>query len=554
MKTAVRPTWTTGTTAVIKTGTWRAALPQHRYAPSPCHAACPLHGDIAEWIGQARAGDFAAAWQTLSRHNPFPAVIGRICHHPCEAACNRVDVDGALSICKLERFVGDLALDGGWAYPAPAEGQAQRVAIVGAGPAGLSAAYQLRRRGYGVTVFEAQPEPGGLMRDGIPGYRLARAVLDAEIARLLALGVELRCGQTLDRPALQALRDEYDAVLLAFGARRSKRLPQLDYGQPWVVDGADYLASTNLGNRGEPPALGPRVLVVGGGSAALDAARSARRAGHAVTILSLEAEAEMPAQREEVIEALEEGIVLADGAQLLAAKPGPGGLRLDCQRVRLQRGEARGAFTVEALADSGFQLEADAIIVSIGQDPDLSPLTPDFASAGPLLAMDAEGATSVTRVWAAGDLASGARFVSEAIAMGERAALSIVRSLRTADGQGVEAAAEALQTTVPLADINRHYHPPAARAAAPQLGVEQRLAQGSEVQQGLSMVQALGEAARCYSCGTCTHCDNCVSYCPDLAVLRQGEGYVVLGDYCKGCGLCVRECPTGSMTMLEELR
>ena len=139
MSTAVRPTWTTGSTAVIKTGTWRAALPQHRYAPSPCHAACPLHGDIAEWIGQARAGDFAAAWQTLSRHNPFPAVIGRICHHPCEAACNRVDVDGALSICKLERFVGDLALDGGWAYPAPAEGQAQRVAIVGAGPAGLSA-------------------------------------------------------------------------------------------------------------------------------------------------------------------------------------------------------------------------------------------------------------------------------------------------------------------------------------------------------------------------------------------------------------------------------
>ena len=184
--------WTTGSTAAIKTGTWRASLALHVQAPSPCHAACPMHGDIAEWIGQARARDFHAAWLTLSRHNPLPAVIGRICHHPCESACNRAGYDEPLSICKLERCVGDIAIERGWAHAPAATQRTERIAVVGGGPSGLSAAYHLRRRGFAVSLFEAQAELGGLMRYGIPAYRLSRAVLDAEIARIVARQAELR--------------------------------------------------------------------------------------------------------------------------------------------------------------------------------------------------------------------------------------------------------------------------------------------------------------------------------------------------------------------------
>lgn len=552
MNAAVPTTWTTGNTRGIKTGTWRAALPQHVQAPSPCHAACPLHGDIAEWIARARAGDFHAAWLTLVRHNPLPAVIGRICHHPCESACNRAGVDGALSICKLERFVGDQALQHGWRLPEPAPPRRERVAVVGGGPSGLSAAYQLRRRGYAVTLVEAQPQLGGLLRHGIPSYRLARAVLDAEIARIVELGVHVQLGRPLTGPFdLAALRQSHDAVYLALGAQRSKRLAQLDHQQPWVLDGAAFLAALA---GGRSPTLGRRVLVVGGGSAALDAARSARRAGHEVTILALEAEAQMPAQREEVVEALEEGIVLVDSAQLLAAHGEAAGVRVDCQRVRFERGPAPGSFSVTPLADTGFELQADAIIVSIGQDPDLAALAPDFAVDGALLHTDGSGATSRAGVWAGGDLASTARFVSEALAMGERAALAIDRRLRADAGEPMVSPAADQADPVALSAISLHYHRAAERARVPLAPVAERLAHGGEVQLGLAIDQALAEAARCYSCGRCTHCDNCVTYCPDLAVQRAGAGYTVLADYCKGCGVCVKECPTGSMRLLEEVR
>jgi NADPH-dependent glutamate synthase beta subunit-like oxidoreductase len=551
--------WTTGSTAAIKTGTWRAALPRHVHAPSPCHAACPVHGDIAEWIGQARAGDFGAAWQTLSRHNPFPAVIGRICHHPCESACNRTGHDEALAICKLERCVGDIALERGWSYGAAAVQHGERVAVVGGGPSGLSAAFQLRRRGYAVTLFESRPELGGLMRHGIPAYRLARTVLDGEIARLLAMDIEVRCGQPLATPQeLAALQASFDAVYLAFGAQRQKRLPQLDYSRPWVVDGADYLA---LASTGMPPALGHRVVVIGGGSAALDVARSARRAGHEVTILSLEARHCMPAQQEEVVEALEEGVTLANAAMLQSvAEAGPsraGGLRLDCVRVQFEPGARRGEFTVTPQPGSEFTLHADAIVSAIGQDPDLEPLAVACDTDGALLKTDGSGATSADRVWAGGDLTSMARFVSEAIAMGERAAVAIDRQLRRTPGDddsAMQPGAIGAEPLVSLAAINLHYHPPRARAAARHLAVPDRLNHGGEVQLGLAIEQALAEGTRCFSCGTCTHCDNCVTYCPDLAVERAGDGYRVLVDYCKGCGLCVKECPSGSMTMLEELR
>jgi NADPH-dependent glutamate synthase beta subunit-like oxidoreductase len=537
--------WTTGTTEVFKTGTWRAALPRHIRAPSPCHAACPVGGDIAEWIGRARARDLRGAWEILTRHNPFPAIAGRVCHHPCEAACNRGGYDEPLAIRALERCVGDSALERGWTFAPPVRERAERVAIVGGGPSGLSAAFQLRRRGYAVTLFEASRALGGLMRYGIPAYRLARSVLDAEIARIVALGVDVRCEHPLDTPqALAQLRREYDAVYVAVGARRQKRLPQLDYTQPWVLDGAQYLAAANAG---APAPLGARVVVVGGGSAAFDAARSARRAGHQVTLLALERAEELPANREEVLEALEEGIALECGAMLTAAR-WEDAAHLQCTRVVFARGARRGEFTVAPIPGTAFALTADAVITSIGQEPDLAPLT-ELESDGALVKTDARQATSVPRVYAGGDVASLARFVTEAVGMGKRAALEIDRVLRGADES--EARDEAV---VPLAAIATFYHPRQPRTAEPRLEVAQRLRGNAEVQLALQLDAALAEAARCFSCGTCIGCDNCVVYCPDLAVQRAGRGYTVLTDYCKGCGLCVRECPTGSMQMVEEVR
>lgn len=549
----VAPTWTTGSTEVFKTGTWRASLARHVHAPSPCHQACPVGGDIAAWIGHARAGDWRGAWEVLTRHNPFPAIAGRICHHPCETACNRKGYDEAVSICKLERAAGDRALAEGWGHAPPAAERAGRVAVVGGGPAGLSAAYQLRRRGWQVTLFESSAALGGLMRHGIPSYRLAREVLDAEIARIVALGVDVKLGAAVDSPqALAALRGTHDAVFVATGAARPKRLPQLAPDGIRVLDGAAYLAACSAG---APPALGPRVVVIGGGSAAMDAARSARRAGHAVTVLALESRDQMPAQREELDEALEEDIALADGAMLQRMESAPDGLRLHCTRVRFERGDAPGRFSVEPVEGSGFAIDADAVLVSIGADADLTPFDGVVAADGALLAAGRDGATGAEGVWAGGDVASMARFVTEAVGMGKRAALAIDRRLRADAGEDLGAAPADEGAAVPLASIATWYHGHAARAAAPTLPPALRLRDGAEVQLGLEVEQALAEAVRCFSCGSCTACDNCVTVCPDLAVSRApGGGYLVSLDYCKGCGLCVRECPTGSMRMEEEAR
>ena len=548
----VPTTWTTGSTSVIKTGTWRAALATHIKAPAPCHGACPVDGDIAEWIGLARARDFKGAWQVLARHNPFPSIAGRICHHPCETACNRGGYDEALSICKLERFVGDQALAQGWHFDAPAAPGAGHVGIVGGGPSGLSAAFQLRRMGYEVTLYEAQAELGGLMRYGIPAYRLSRNVLDAEIARIVAMGVTVRCGQRIgSADEFTRLAAQHDALYLALGAARNKRLPTLDYSQPWVCDGAAFLAAANAG---QPLALGKRLLVIGGGSAALDAARSARRLGHDVTLLALEQRAQMPAQAEEVMEALEEGITLVDGARLDAVSSGAGGLTVNCSQVQFVPGAQRGQFTLTPVAGSGFAIACDAIVTSIGQDPDLALLGEGFVAAGGLLRTDAQFATSRAGIYAGGDMTSMARFVTEAIGMGQRAAQAIANELRQRRGGEAGAQPTGGEALVPLSAISTFYHPTQARAQTGLLDVQERLAREVEVQLGLDIEQALRESERCFSCGTCIFCDNCVVYCPDMAVKRVEGGYTVLLDYCKGCGLCVKECPTGSMKMQEELR
>jgi len=528
------------------TGTWRSAIPVYQTLVSPCLTACPIDGRIAEWIGQIGQRSYFEAWQTLVDNNPFPAVIGRICHHPCQASCNRETFDETVGICSLERFIGDMALEQGWQFDEPKVLCSQSVAIIGGGPAGLSAAYHLLRAGYSVTLYERQPKLGGLLAYGIPAYRLERRVLDMEIARIVDLGLKVELNaEVMDAGALRALKEQFDAVYLATGASKPKQLGGLDYDQPYVIDSAEFLAASNSE---KPLDLGGRVVVIGGGSAAIDVARTARRLGREVTVLSLEPDGQLPAQGAEIREAVEEGVTFIGGAMMQSVNETRGGLSLACCPVRFTPGTNRGDFSVEPLDNRLFELAADTIIPSIGQDADVSRWAEILTSAGALAKTDANGQTATAWIYAGGDLASMDRFVSHAIGMGKQAARTIDAGFHTLSAPPPMDAQPATYDK-----INTAYQIRAARKHQANSEPALRLSSFDEVQQPLDIDAALAEASRCFSCGTCTYCDNCYFYCPDMAISKLERGYLVNADYCKGCGLCVAECPTGSVQMIGEM-
>jgi len=543
----VRAIWTTQSTEAIKTGSWRVALPAYVNPPAPCHNACPVDGNIAVWIQFVENQAYQDAWLTLIDNNPFPAVTGRICHRPCEDSCNRGQLDEPIAIRCLERFVGDLALDNGWAFPDMDVSKAETIAIVGGGPAGLAAAFHLRRMGYAITLFEAQPQLGGVLRYGIPPYRLPKDILDAEIQRILELGIDVRTDTRISSHAdFENLRSEFAAVFIATGAAVPKRLPQLDYSQPWVIESAKYLEQANVGDH---PHSGERVVVIGGGSAAMDVARTARRHGKEVTVLCLEAEPEMPAQRDEVLEAKDEGITLIDGVMLQSVTDrAPNGLELACMRVDFQAGAERGDFDVTPIPGTEFTVDADTIVPAIGQDPDTTNLRDLLDVEAGLVQVDGQQQTSLAGFFAGGDLVTMKRFVTVAFGFGKQAATEIDRYLRseTIDREFPS------QPIVPIDVINTHYHPQATRAKQQLVSAAERQTSFDEVELALPGDEALAESQRCFSCGNCTFCDNCFYYCPDMAINRENGGYSVNDDYCKGCGLCVRECPTGAIVMRQE--
>jgi len=541
------PLWTTDTSEVRMTGTWRSASPDYRTAPSPCHGACPVNGEIATWIQQIKNEDYQDAWLTLVENNPFPAIAGRICHHPCESSCNRQYQDETVGICNLERFIGDMALSENWQYATPPELNGRSVAVVGGGPAGLSAAYQLARKGYKVVLYESKDQLGGLMRYGIPAYRLDKKVLDEEIQRIINLGIEVHFQADISNSkALEELREQYDAVFLATGAARSKILPNLDYSQPWVIDSADFLATTNAGKDTES---GERLLVIGGGSAAMDVARTARRLGKKVFVLSLEPDDLLPAQRLEVNEAKEEGVEFISASMLQSTNVGDRDITINCIKVDFKPGEKRGEFSVEPIAGSEFELSVDGVIPSIGQDADLTLWEELLEKAGPVIKTDARWQTSQPGVFAGGDFATMDRFVTKAIGIGKQAAIAIDLYVNP-DKQPKQTAVE---PQVAYSAINTFYHPQVKQNQAENAAVEKRLQSFEEVQQPLLHEQAIAESRRCFSCGSCVYCDSCFFHCPDMAITKLEKGYEIKRDYCKGCGLCVTECPTGAITMVEGL-
>lgn len=546
MTKPLSPLWTNLTSHERITGTWRSALPNYQNQPSPCLGACPVNGRIAEWIGQVKKGDTYGAFVTLADNNPFPAIAGRICHHPCETVCNRREMDETVGICSLERFVGDAALDQAWQFPAPGTELDLSVAVIGGGPAGLSAAYQLRRYGFRVTLYESRDELGGLMRHGIPAYRLDRRVLEGEIARIVAMGVDVRLNaEVMDAAALAGLQTTHDAVYLATGASLPKKLPGLDYTAPYVIDSADFLAAPEAEQAAR---TGNRILVIGGGSAAMDVARSARRLGRAVTVLTLEPEGRLPAQKAEVDEAIEEGVQFIAGAMLQSTDPSGEGVALSCIRVDFEPGTAPGKFQINPVAGSEFSLSVDTVIPAIGQDADLARWGELLTAAGPVVGAGTDWQTSSPGVYVGGDVASMSRFVTQAVGMGKEAAHAIARQL----APGIARGAIQKVPEVPFARINTAYQETHARTHQDNTPVAARLDSFAEVQQPLSADAAVTEAARCFSCGTCTTCDNCYFYCPDMAITKVGDGYEVNTDYCKGCGLCVAECPTGSIHMAKD--
>jgi NADPH-dependent glutamate synthase beta subunit-like oxidoreductase len=532
-----------GSSLANHTGAWRSERPQYVRRLPPCNDACPAGEDVQRWLYEAESGGagYERAWRALVRENPFPAVMGRICYHPCESACNRCQLDEAVGINAVERFLGDEGIRRGWELPAPGPASGRRVLVVGAGPAGLSAAYHLALRGHHVTIKEAARQPGGMMRYGIPAYRLPREVLDAEIARVLALGIELRCGEHVADLARELAAGGFDAAFVAVGAQLARNVEIPGGTAARIIDAVALLHGLE---EGQPPQLGRRVVVYGGGDTALDAARSARRlTGSEPVVVYRRTRERMPAQPEEVQQAEQEGVAFRWLSTVAAAGPDES---LRIERMRLdEQGMPQPTGEFE-------QLPADSLVLALGQGADvrlLAGLSGVRVSDG-VVEVDERLMTGRAGVFAGGDVTPGQRMAAIAIGHGRRAARCVDGWLRA-----VAVSGQPRGQLASFDSLNTWYFSDAPRTVRPLLDDVRRQSTFEEVVMGLDERSALYEARRCLSCGNCFSCDNCYGVCPDNAVLKPGppgEPYAIDLDYCKGCGMCAAECPCGAIEMVPE--
>jgi NADPH-dependent glutamate synthase beta subunit-like oxidoreductase len=597
-ETMPRISVSSGSTLANRTGSWKYIRPMYSDGVAPCNARCPTGVDVAGYMNLLREGRISEAADLLLRENPMPAVTGRVCHHPCEGACNRAQYDDAVAVHLVERDIGDRILAG--PPPILPRTRAERVAVVGSGPAGLACAYHLTRLGYGVTVFDDAAEPGGMLRQGIPAYRLPRDVLDRQIAWFRSAGIEFRSGVRIAGANGHAQLFGFDAVFVATGAHRGKPLGIPGEDGAGVRAGLEFLKAVN---RGERPDIGRHVVIVGGGNTAMDCARTALRLGATPLVVYRRTRSEMPAIATEVEEALREGIAFEFLANPRAFHHDDGRLvAVECERMVLGEPDASGRRRPVVSDEPPFVVPADTVLMAIGEDAELDVLPQELAVRNGGIAIDELGATHAPRVWAGGDAAGVERTVSDALGSGKAAALGIDRALREQAGEQTARFADVAELrwsggalsmsrwrgddpvrrtqprndVVGFASLNTAHYAPVPRHrehVAGESGGVDAAAKGngtmdaasdvvvgrldfSEVNLGLAPLEALDEARRCFNCAVCNQCELCVIFCPDVAITRQpdGLGFDIDMNYCKGCGVCALECPRGAIVMMREER
>ena len=565
-------------TAQNKTGSWRFIHPKYEEKTAPCSAACPLGQDIARIEMLASRELFKDAWHIILEENPFPAVCGRVCFHPCERACNRSKLDAPIAIHNLERLLGDAAISQA-ATPdliiKPL--REKKVAIAGAGPAGLSAAYFLTRLGYTCDVFEAAAKPGGLLRLGIPTYRLPRDILDHEIKRIEDLGVNIFCRKPVTLSLLEKIQAQYDALFIGCGYGRSIAL-KIE-GAHLARDGLDFLRRLQ---RGEIFSFSGRAAVIGGGNTALDVARSLVRLGAAPLIVYRRRLEDMPVFEPEVKMALDEGVEIMELAAPIRIEEGQSELSssktnytLTLQQMKINRKEISGRARVIPDGAKTKTIHVQDIFVAIGAEADSLWDFPAAGRSGTISLSHCKLSRQKIPLVFGGDLTSPVKSVADTIASGKQAAMTLdtyfekgldaVESRLTACRVGP---GPALSMNAYLGEDRRSrsahvvsydqividYFQTAPRVTPASLDAGRRRRSFAEIESTLSGDAAKQEAARCFNCGTCNACDYCRLYCPEMAVKVEKTQRSIDLDYCKGCGVCATECPRNAMALEEEIK
>jgi NADPH-dependent glutamate synthase beta subunit-like oxidoreductase len=522
------------------TGSVRTSRPVYQDYLPPCNHACPAGENIQAWLALAQAGEDYQAWQKLVEENPFPAIHGRVCYHPCEDSCNRSFVDHAVSIHAVERYLGDKALEEKWQFENHVVPTGKRILIVGAGPSGLSAAYHLKRKGHDVDIYEAGPLPGGMMHFGIPAYRLPRKILMQEINRIENIGVRIRCNYKVEDIVREKETGKFDAVFIAVGAHIGKKaeIPARDAGQ--ILDAVSFIRDVELG---QAPKLGRRVAVYGGGNTAMDAARMVKRLGVSDAMIIYRRDREhMPAHEFEADEAMGEGVKI--------------------HWLRTIKSIDQSAFTVEVMElvdgkpvpTGRFEtLEADALILALGQDSDTDFLKTvegiDFKDDGTVI-VGPDMMTGVRGIFAGGDMVPGERSVTIAVGHGKKAARQIDGYLRS-----IPYAPPGKHPVIGFEYLHTWYRTHAPKQEQSHIPSTEATRDFSEIVGGLKPDEARYESARCYSCGNCFECDGCYGACPQGAIIKLGLGKRYQIDYnqCTGCAVCFEQCPCHAIDMVKEL-
>lgn len=532
------------TLGTVKTGEWRNMKPLMMEKASPCTEKCPAAVLIPHYFKHLAEGRVEEAYRVMSLRNPFPAVTGRICPHFCESGCNRQEHDSSLSIRTVERYLGDASKK--IPHPRPQMETGKKIAVVGSGPAGMAAAYYLRVTGHQVVVFEKFEKAGGILRYGIPDYRLPEEVVDREIEKLQEMGIEFKFGVEFGKGlTLDKLKEEFSAVFMATGAWKERGMGV--EGEELVQEGLPFLVRVAQGEHTLP---GKRCAVIGGGNTAMDVARVLRRMGADVVVLYRRTEAEMPAIREEIEKAQEDGIEFHFlTLPKVVAKNGEG-LEVIIEKMKLgeadDSGRRRPVATGETYAES-----FDALYTAIGELAELKDFPEGLKNQDGWLQVEKSTTTKDEKVFAGGDLVTGPATVVEAIAWGRKAAQAINERVG-----GEMPVPEWLKNMSPdlveAKETNAAYFPKTPRKESHEKAPEERLKGGfREDSATVTEEEMKAEVERCFSCGHCNECGTCLIFCPDVSI-QWGPGPIFVYDYCKGCGVCAEECPGHVISFVKE--